>query len=118
MFLFFLMIRRPPTSTRTDTLFPYTTLFRSPLRPVLRPPRQFRERGTLGQGDGRALGHNFPDRRPFPPPSQPALRSLPRRHSPVPDPRLRLLEDPRRSEERRVGKECVSPCRSRWSPYH
>src|SRR3546814_8692044 len=25
---------------------------------------------------------------------------------------------PRRSEERRVGKECVSTCRSRWSPYH
>src|SRR3546814_9354039 len=24
----------------------------------------------------------------------------------------------RRSEERRVGKECVSPCRYRWSPYH
>src|SRR3546814_7949276 len=30
----------------------------------------------------------------------------------------RLLGDERRSEERRVGKECVSPCRSRWSPYH
>src|SRR3546814_10253537 len=29
-FVFFLMIRRPPRSTRTDTLFPYTTLFRSP----------------------------------------------------------------------------------------
>src|SRR3546814_7072053 len=29
--LFFLMIRRPPRSTRTDTLFPYTTLFRSPV---------------------------------------------------------------------------------------
>src|SRR3546814_9150134 len=29
--LFFLMIRRPPGSTRTDTLFPYTTLFRSVL---------------------------------------------------------------------------------------
>src|SRR3546814_1099762 len=28
---FFLMIRRPPRSTRTDTLFPYTTLFRSSL---------------------------------------------------------------------------------------
>src|SRR3546814_7823105 len=27
----FLMIRRPPRSTRTDTLFPYTTLFRSPV---------------------------------------------------------------------------------------
>src|SRR3546814_3625792 len=29
IFFFFLMIRRPPRSTRTDTLFPYTTLFRS-----------------------------------------------------------------------------------------
>src|SRR3546814_10250784 len=29
VFCFFLMIRRPPRSTRTDTLFPYTTLFRS-----------------------------------------------------------------------------------------
>src|SRR3546814_5320752 len=29
MWFFFLMIRRPPRSTRTDTLFPYTTLFRS-----------------------------------------------------------------------------------------
>src|SRR3546814_2855108 len=28
-FFFFLMLRRPPRSTRTDTLFPYTTLFRS-----------------------------------------------------------------------------------------
>ena len=26
--------------------------------------------------------------------------------------------DFKRSEERRVGKECVQPCRSRWSPYH
>src|SRR3546814_20153002 len=32
-FLFFLMIRRPPRSTRTDTLFPYTTLCRSVLLP-------------------------------------------------------------------------------------
>src|SRR3546814_19896142 len=30
-FFFFLMRRRPPISTRTDTLFPYTTLFRSAL---------------------------------------------------------------------------------------
>src|SRR3546814_9783198 len=28
--IFFLIIRRPPRSTRSDTLFPYTTLFRSP----------------------------------------------------------------------------------------
>src|SRR3546814_13910722 len=33
--------------------------------------------------------------------------------------RLRLFaEKVMRSEERRVGKECVSTCRSRWSPYH
>src|SRR3546814_12143867 len=32
VFFFFLMIRRPPRSTRTDTLFPYTTLFRSVIR--------------------------------------------------------------------------------------
>src|SRR3546814_5726093 len=41
------------------------------------------------------------------------------------DPRLaccrggaRPYKDRCRSEERRVGKECVSTCRSRWSPYH
>src|SRR3546814_5567149 len=28
------------------------------------------------------------------------------------------MKDKYRSEERRVGKECVSTCRSRWSPYH
>src|SRR3546814_15513418 len=31
---------------------------------------------------------------------------------------LRILTITPRSEERRVGKECVSTCRSRWSPYH
>src|SRR3546814_13919796 len=31
---------------------------------------------------------------------------------------LRVLADHWRSEERRVGKECVSTCRYRWSPYH
>ena len=29
-----------------------------------------------------------------------------------------LQKEERRSEERRVGKECSEPCRSRWSPYH
>src|SRR3546814_12336613 len=38
-FFFFLMIRRPPRSTRTDTLFPYTTLFRSRRDIHLRPRR-------------------------------------------------------------------------------
>src|SRR3546814_6846294 len=35
---FFLRIRRPPRSTRTDTLFPYTTLFRSRPRPASPAP--------------------------------------------------------------------------------
>src|SRR3546814_19071230 len=35
--VFFLMIRRPPRSTRTDTLFPYTTLFRSIDAPLFSP---------------------------------------------------------------------------------
>src|SRR3546814_18596451 len=34
LFIFFLMIRRPPRSTRTDTLFPYTTLCRSARPPL------------------------------------------------------------------------------------
>src|SRR3546814_15807928 len=42
--VFFLMIRRPPRSTRTDTLFPYPTLFRSRLRGA--PSQGFR----LGRG--------------------------------------------------------------------
>src|SRR3546814_9780702 len=44
---FFLMIRRPPRSTRTDTLFPYTTLFRSPAR----RRSGCREDGDPGSGD-------------------------------------------------------------------
>src|SRR3546814_18503089 len=39
-FIFFLMIRRPPRSTRTDTLFPYTTLFRSTNNELLEIDRQ------------------------------------------------------------------------------
>src|SRR3546814_4435199 len=49
--IFFLMIRRPPRSTRTDTLFPYTTLFRSWEFSVLRNVMlavQAREGGAAG----------------------------------------------------------------------
>src|SRR3546814_14727334 len=42
---FFLMIRRPPRSTRTDTLFPYTTLFRSV---------RGRSPGLSGRADGQS----------------------------------------------------------------
>src|SRR3546814_10947603 len=109
----FLMILRPPSSTRTDTLFPYTTLFRS------------------GQGDPVQQGAGHPVRRthhhrgnigPFRPEGEqgPAsgaagrcdvgVRTGPASGGdPIPD---------RRSEERREGKECVSKCRSRCSTYH
>src|SRR3546814_14281481 len=50
LFVFFLMIRRPPRSTRTDTLFPYTTLFRS----LLASPQWFNDGiTTLLLGAGR-----------------------------------------------------------------
>src|SRR3546814_9039159 len=54
------MIRRPPRSTRTDTLFPYTTLFRSPARSGTRPPRCCW--GTAIRAAGRSRGWPFPSR--------------------------------------------------------
>src|SRR3546814_13297954 len=88
--LFFLMIRRPPRSTRTDTLFPYTTLFRSPVGLVHRR----RDAGAAAHHAG-GWGDDRPE-----------------------TPRRGRNRHPDRSEERRVGNECVSTCRSRWSPYH
>src|SRR3546814_20504943 len=110
------MIRRPPRSTRTDTLFPYTTLFRSEATAVQASGRIspadsglwndaqveawapithfIREAGSLA---GMQLAHAGRKASPAAPwDGGGALRS----------------------EERRVGKECVSTCRSRWSPYH
>src|SRR3546814_3920686 len=58
-FFFFLMIRRPPRSTRTDTLFPYTTLFRSD--PRHDRPGRVRSGRLRGGGVVRA-GHAGPGR--------------------------------------------------------
>src|SRR3546814_12337325 len=46
-------------------------------------------------------------------PSEKVLKLLSDRSS-----QIEWARTDRRSEERRVGKECVSTCRSRWSPYH
>src|SRR3546814_12369537 len=108
-FFFFLMIRRPPRSTRTDTLFPYTTLFRSFRRCRLR----FRWRSSgvkaLDAVHGPTLTIEGRD-------ESGAARSW----------YVRLWNYAQgsgedavisldfRSEERRVGQECVSTCRSRW----
>src|SRR3546814_14402422 len=52
--VFFLMIRRPPRSTRTDTLFPYTTLFRSDLLQVGVLRGEAALRGGIDQQHGLA----------------------------------------------------------------
>src|SRR3546814_4723284 len=54
-FVVFLMIRRPPRSTRTDTLFPYTTLFRSIVRDIV---------SHLGANTGAAADIALKDPRP------------------------------------------------------
>src|SRR3546814_19218487 len=56
MYIFFVMIRRPPRSTRTDTLFPYTTLFRSP-RTDLTP--EFRDAVTTRAMQLRLESHTL-----------------------------------------------------------
>src|SRR3546814_15219078 len=122
------MIRRPPRSTRTDTLCPYTTLFRSLVGGAVE--NQAAEAHAydaacelLGFGDimnidqhrqlelvGQLLKqlHNLA-----------RCDRVERSRGPVGQQNLRLLHKrayDARSEERRVGKECVSTCRSRWSP--
>src|SRR3546814_14777962 len=115
------MIRRPPRSTRTDTLFPYTTLFRSrerlgDLRGVVQALRD--ARGLDLATALRALAAPLP---------RPALRLEIDDDVQVTDPgvaeaSLRLVQEAltnsARSEERRVGKGCVRTCRSRGSAYH
>src|SRR3546814_13284813 len=109
------MTRRPPRSTRTDTLFPYTTLFRSvPMRRSSaaiaehsRKPDEFFRRAQH-YGHGPYLDMFAGGERPGWTAFGWSHREGERSDSAV----------ARRSEERRVGKECVSTCRSRWSPYH
>src|SRR3546814_14151216 len=57
-FFFFLMLRRPPRSKRTDTLFPYTTLFRSFMMFWMRPPVAVHRRPSLrSKRSDRQEGH-------------------------------------------------------------
>src|SRR3546814_12074064 len=61
LFVFFLMIRTPPRSTRTDTLFPYTTLFRSPAGRAHLQSRR-RRQGPRDRGDGFPGSARFAER--------------------------------------------------------
>src|SRR3546814_20910290 len=113
---FFLMIRRPPRSTRTDTLFPYTTLFRSVGSPppcfqgdVVRPD-QPRRKGARPAGR-RADGQGEVRRR-----LNPQVRSgrkidrrriaLQGRH-PLSRPNELMPAGLASSPDRREGKDCV-----------
>src|SRR3546814_17047209 len=114
---FILLIRQQQKSTRTDTPVPYATLFRSGIS----APR----RHDIGQSYGHRLESASSSSSPF-------FISLSRRSlsawrswscsSALASCRVRFFSEPTgisrvRSDERRVGKECVSTCRSRWSPY-
>src|SRR3546814_18049160 len=135
-FFFFLMIRRPPRSTRTDTLFPYTTLFRSD--ECTTPTCCCGERrlhGSLNVTHGWPVSNNIDSilrhrllagmRLKFLMRPSSARRSysvyLVSTAMPIRSCRsgvssgLNSVHWPR-SEERRVGNECVSTCRFRGSP--
>src|SRR3546814_19437837 len=104
------MIRRPPRSTRTYTLFPYTTLFRS-IRLVCLDVAlsSLPDKDTLfALGIDRPLYFSVHSTHAKLAPEGGALIHVAKY----------LGTSIERSEERRVGKECVSTCRSRWSPYH
>src|SRR3546814_10195027 len=58
------MIRRPPKSTRTDTLFPYTTLFRSRLFSYVRLPSTWPDGHSRLSSDAMAYGHKMTRSRP------------------------------------------------------
>src|SRR3546814_18828779 len=107
------MIRRPPISTRTDTLFPYTTLFRS----------FERVQSYIRAGDIYQANLTFPSTLPVPEDPRTLYVAIRGRaqagHGGIVFTGAQWLlsfSPELRSEERRVGQECVSTCRSRWSP--
>src|SRR3546814_15416111 len=107
------MIRRPPRSTRTDTLFPYTTLFRSgqTLPPGTTPtgitPAGQKRTVSLEQYLAQVRNGIWPI------PMLPTITVNDAGNITAPPSQFH-----QKSEERRVGKECVSTCRSRGPPYH
>src|SRR3546814_17782934 len=115
------MIRRTPRSTRTDTLFPYTTLFRSPCQIVSNAAIERFEHSAFAHVHTRQdfLHHRI--ERQAQRLDYPAALAGKVEDACAPVSRIGAAFEPTgflRSEERRVGKECVSTCRSRWSQYH
>src|SRR3546814_13054991 len=102
------MIRRPPRSTRTDTLFPYTTLFRSNAAKKTIP-------ADAAKADKQAAPVTVAPKKEPPSKAVPLIRKAMEQAW---DDEEWIHIGTVRSEERRVGQECVSTCRSRWSPEH
>src|SRR3546814_13868121 len=122
------MTRRQPISTRTDPLFPETTLVRSDGEEEQEGPGGACARGArrgAGRGDRACLcarGRRSPSRRVPHPRQQGESRESAarrgRREGGAPGRQAEGHGHRRRTEEGRGGKECGSTCRSRWSPYH
>src|SRR3546814_11601703 len=112
------MIRRPPRSTRTDTLFPYTTLCRSDLR--LRVQRIAVLVDRIEQCHVHGVEHAERHRGIERARMQQTLRMAERVRIAHEIDVRRLALNPGaqvRSEERRGGKECVGTGSSGWWPY-
>src|SRR3546814_18393421 len=99
------MIRRPPRSTRTDTLCPYTTLFRSGVEHGGKLEQRVEHGDAKPPAAGALMNGDLPHEHGF----RVVDKAIARYQAA--DLAIAL-----RTEERRVGKECVSTCRSRWSP--
>src|SRR3546814_18254246 len=115
------MIRLPPRSTRTDTLFPYTTLFRSLAGTVVehRLQAQPGDAGIVAQHLVDDVVPHRNDLAGLDPGLQLVLHDLLRAQGVAAMHEVDLARDVGQgSEERRVGKACVSTCRSRWAPYN
>src|SRR3546814_20510858 len=116
------MIRRPPRSTRTDTLFPYTTLFRSSHH--ARVNARLDAHPTFGRRESHSIF--LPRGRLSRWPRHLSLAGCGRSISRHRREKIQLAKKrdavlnraPSRTEERHGGKECVSPVRSRWWPEH
>src|SRR3546814_13375079 len=119
------MIRRPPRSTRTDTLFPSTTLFRSPpfglikASDILVSADDIAREDIFGTRDRCVCRSGYVHYKETMPLGRERLVPFPSglRHE-IEQGGQSKRQRCRRSDERRVGKECASTCRSRWSPYH
>src|SRR3546814_12310483 len=114
------MIRRPPRSTRTDTLVPYTTLFRTQTAALVGRDGSIDwlclPRFDSGGCFAALLGDRSNGHWRIAPEAEPVR--VERRYVPGTPVLETTFHTPERSEERRVGKECVSTVRYRWAPYH